>query len=401
MRGELNRASFDLTDPLLNKKMGALHWLPIQFRCSFPFPDSSQSPKCTNLSCFKIKTDSHFDKEFAKALLDPEVILVHDSHGDNSDKTVVKATGAGHAVISGSGYIEVEKPVHPDLEEWYDDNEYDFDNEAEARKDYQLKAIPAFKKELAEYEKKIAGGKLKKAFMLTGDDRGKYIYIDLRKNGTSSSSSTGSSTMTKAKETAGTLTAADIDEEIKRLQDREKRNKELDLQKTHVELLAALEDRKEFESKTFPLQPADRGIMAFLLLTSAGLENDTIKGLPDYDGERHSYNEAYFNKLCKVTDEQLALIIRIVAMHKYGSRNMQYGVSAEDTIMRIIARYLDVDIDGIDRKQNEIAMVRHEKLTARIAQLKAQKKQLEKPAAKVSATKTPKPAKSAKKAAAK
>ncbi|MBK7885507.1 MAG: hypothetical protein IPJ81_18210 [Chitinophagaceae bacterium] len=59
------------------------------------------------------------------------------------------------------------------------------------------------------------------AFIVDGNNKGKYIYIELQKSGSQKQAKA-------ALENNGEVTAEDIDEEIERIKSREKRFKELD-----------------------------------------------------------------------------------------------------------------------------------------------------------------------------
>jgi ParB family chromosome partitioning protein len=393
-KGDLSNAPFDIQDVSLNKKMGACTNCSFNTSAALLFPTSPGAAMCSNRSCFSAKAESGFVARLRECIDGGLVLFVNNSGSQFPKETEKLHKDFGIDVLPYSDFNDVDTPESLDYDQWLDDHKDDYDTEKELNKAWKEEEAD-HRKEVLAFQELISGGKYKKALVVVGDDKGKYIYIQLSKKtkGGSPQNASGparNSAEAKEKDKAGTLTVADINAEIARLEEREKRNKELDLQKTHAELLHALKERKEFESKPFPLQPEDRGILVFLLMNSGRLMYKTIKGLPAFPDKRHSYSEEYFKKLCAVTDEQLALLIRMVAMHLYGIRNLQYGINSEDTVMRIIARYLDVDIDSIDRKQNEIAMARHEKLTKRIAELKAKKKALEKPKAKT-ANKSAKP----------
>lgn len=392
-RGELNKAAFDITDPALNKKMGACTNCQFNSGVASLFPDAAVSPKCSNITCFKDKTDLYFSREFDKALQDPEVMLVHDEHGKAADKFVAKAEKDGHRVLARTAYNEVNKPVAPDWEDWFEDNEDDYDNAAEARKTFDKDEVADYHKQLADYENKVAGGKYKKAFMLTGGDRGTYIYIDFKKI---TASNSGSSKSTKEKEATGKLTAADIDGEIQRLQDREKRAKELDAEKVHEKIIEALKTDKSLKALPAAVHPNDRILLRFLVQEHISYDNkDTIKKVTGLEGIWGGKDPAkLYTTLGALTEAQMSFLVRQLMMKFTASSSPTNNTGY---MHRMLATSLGtIPIEAYEAGQKETAAIRQDRVAKRIAQLKEQKSELKKPKAK--AAKTAKPKKGAKKA---
>lgn len=234
-----------------------------------------------------------------------------------------------------------------------------------------------------------------KGFMVTGHNAGKIVDIYLK----GADKAAKDSPATKENTT----------ELIKGIQTRMARSKVLDSCKIHHNIIDAVKGRPELENKPYPWQPIDRAIMIFLLLDIAHLQEDDIKGLPSMpDG--HGYKLEYFKKLEKLTDDQLALIIRITVATKYRNDNLQYGVSERDTPIKLIAEYLGIDTKKIQAEQDAIAEGREGRANKRIADLKkpvkpvATKKAAPKKKAQAAAVKKPKiaaPKKTPKKPAAK
>jgi ParB/RepB/Spo0J family partition protein len=202
-----------------------------------------------------------------------------------------------------------------------------------------------------------------KGFFINGYDAGKIKQIYLP--GKISKSGTGEET----KQDTQAIVAG--------IKERQARFKVLDTCKIHHAIIEAVKDKPELTEKPFKFQPIDRGIMVFLLLKSAGLEHDTIKGVPDYPSGK-GYHPEYFQKLSKISEESLALVIRAVVYDRFAHTALQYGVNTEDAPIRLIAEYLKVDIKAIEDAQNEIAKKRTERANQRIAVLQSVKKAPEK-----------------------
>lgn len=388
-RGNLHDASFDTADPAIDKKMGACTGCQFNSATANLFPDSHATAKCSNITCFKNKSDINFNKSFLEAIADPTMTFVHAEYGNNvGDKFVTKAIKEGHNVLNRNSYDTNEKPRLVDFDDWKE-RQYDEDDvrtDKQLRTAYEKDEVSEYKNELKDYETSISGGKYKKAFMLTGNDRGRFVYISVRKSTTASS---GSSKRTKEKEAAGRLTVADIDEEIKRIQDRQKRLTELDMEKVQVNILTELEKKPELKQSAFVSQ-MERGIMIFLLLEHAGdyrtheFLGKHLKSIPARPHTHYKWHDDYFKTLAGISEGDLSLLVRHLAFAKYGNKNTISGIRPGDTAMRLMADYLKVNIRVLELEQEEIATKRKEKADKRIAALKEQKKALVKPVAKKS-----------------
>jgi hypothetical protein len=218
----------------------------------------------------------------------------------------------------------------------------------------------------------------KRGFFLDGYRKGQYdeVYLASGKGKLGG----GSSAATKEKEKSGKLTASDIDDEIKRIQDREKRSKEIDVEKIHKATLEHIDKIKELKQPGMKWQPIDRGIMVFLLMESGGFRIDDelkkIKGLPAEPRERHKYYPEFFKALSAISDDNLAFLVRRLALEKYGNKNLVNGISTEDTTMRLIAEYAGIALPVIEKTQKQTAEARVSRIEVRISELRDKKKLL-------------------------
>lgn len=379
-RGELTGAPFDTTDPTLNSKMGACTNCQFNTACASLFPDAANSPKCTKVSCFKSKADASFIKRYEAALADPAVVLVHTQYGKSNEAIVAKAEKAGHQVLNYGEY-DIEEAPEPveDFEKWMEENG-DEDEDEKWNRAMWKDEIADYEKELARHRQNIEGGKFKKAFMMTGSEKGKFIFISLSRSGSSKKSSASS---TKEKEQEGKLTAADITAEIDRLNEREKRNKQLDLSKIHKGILEQLTKKKK-AALALPHQGnTDRAIMIYILIHEiSGVYNlkqkSGIKALPSEPAyASKAYQEAYLEALGKITDDELSQLIRTIAFEKWGNPNSVGDIRKEDTVLMWVAKYSDVDIKALQLEQIDIANKRASRVKERIDNLQKQKKELQ------------------------
>jgi ParB family transcriptional regulator, chromosome partitioning protein len=223
-RGNLVTASFDLNDAMLDKKAGACTGCKFNTATALLFGDEEMTARCLNIPCFKNKCALNFTKQLELALQDPEVIFVQDNWTpEKNNKEITAIEKVGHNVLAQNSYDQCYMPNVPDYEDFKDDNADDYTSEEDLKAAFEKEEVEDYKTRLQEYKDKIAGGKFKKAFMVTGNHAGKYVYIKLKAN-----KPAGSSKATTEKEKEQKLTVADIDSEIQRLNIREKRSKELD-----------------------------------------------------------------------------------------------------------------------------------------------------------------------------
>ena len=384
-RGDLKKATFCLDDDLLDKKVGACTKCQFNSAVASLFPEAAENPVCSNKKCFLNKTDLHFSKELKKAKEDPSVVFVNIEYYSTEDNLIRSLMKEGFTVLNGRGmgqgnFDMVDIPEIPSIEDF--DIE-DYDNEEERNSAYQ-DDLRLYEKELKEYESKIQGGKYKKAFCVHGDAKGRYVYIQIRKGATGK----GSAQANKEKEAAGKLTATDIADEIKRVQDLERRKKEIDGNKIHRAILEALSVNKEIKKTSIEFQgKIDRSIMIYLLLHEVSgpyilqKVRAAVKRIPSEPSYgKVGYTFDYFKALGEVNDYELACIIRIIAMEKYGNVNMPGDVHKQDTILRMIAEYANIDIAAIEAAQSEETSKRQLRFDKRIAELQAKKKELAKDA---------------------
>lgn len=381
-RGLLTKATFPLDDITLDKKAGACTQCPFNSAVASLFPESAANPICSKQSCFKHKSDIHFDRALKAACDDPEVILVNTNFSSYEDNLTRKLQKEGHQILNGTfrNNFEVVEPPEAPLLEDYDVDDYD---NAKARKEAFDDDFKIYERELVDYNKKVVGGKLKKAFVIYGNDKGQYVHLLIgkaSKNGTG-----GSSKATKEKESAGKLTAADIDEEIKRLQDREKRAKELDAEKVQGRIIEGLQADKSLKALPARIHENDIVLIRFLMQEHISFNSrDIIKKVTGLAGVWDDVRgEKMYKKLESLSDLQFSFLVRQLLVSKYATGSGGGPTNTAGYMLRRLAMSLGtIPIDAFEAEQKEAAAKRQGKVDSRIAQLREQKKTLSKPAAK-------------------
>ncbi|MDO8997230.1 MAG: ParB/RepB/Spo0J family partition protein [Sediminibacterium sp.] len=233
--GKLSEATFDINDKELLKDMGSCVNCRFNTGVALLFPEDANTARCTNIACYKLKTETTFLVELEKAKQDPACVFVSTNWGDKFDnpKFCNGLISDGHDVYTKYSYEELEKPTLESWEEYKDDRDWntaDEDDRADIEEDFQ-KDREDYLDDLAKYNDSVESGKYIKALIVDGNQKGEYIYITI--SGKKSSSQASSA---KVDTKAADVTVADIDSEIARIKEKSKRNKEIDENKIWDEL---------------------------------------------------------------------------------------------------------------------------------------------------------------------
>lgn len=171
----------------------------------------------------------------------------------------------------------------------------------------------------------------------------------------------------------------EVKDSIARIRDREKRAKELDIEKVHRTTLQQLEAVKELKKPGLKHQGViDRGIMVYLLITeAAGYEaRDSVRSglskLPKKQGGIHAYQVDYIKALGKLSDDDIAFICRTICLKKWGNPKTVSGITDASTTLKLIAEYAGVDTKTIEKEQAAAAEARAERVKKRIKGLNDQ-----------------------------
>lgn len=395
--GELNDAPFDLLDISLNKKMGACTNCQFNSASNNLFPEEALNPMCTHLPCFKIKSDASYKKELATAQNEPSIILVSDEY--RMESKAKDLISKGNTVYDKQGYNTLHKPQPPESwDSFKEDNLDDYQNEKDCRKEYDGMHLE-YQEDLKDYNKKIASGNYHKAFVVEGDDSGKYIYVEINKK---QAAAKGSPTAVKAKEVAGTVSKEDLEAEMSRIRIQEKRKKELDGEKTNVQLFEFLKSQKIYSKKMDPLNDEEKDALVMALLESGGWQGtrdmEKIIGVSDDYDRLKAFKklQSMPGKIDQLLNQLFRILIveKIFAANRDSSRNGR-AAALECMMIEIFNKEAKEILDG----QEEEAKKRAERVEQRILQLKEKIKLLKPEAAKKAgkpSEKTPAPGKSKK-----
>lgn len=177
---KLNQAPFDITDASLKPGVTACTTCPFNSAVNLLFPELADNPVCNNPKCYRSKCDLSFKRELAAAQEDPTVAIVPSTRSylwGSDHKKVEALSKAIKKTLPLRSYETIAAPEYPDPEDFMD---YDESSKAGNEKAFK-QAVKEYESELEVYNKKVASGKYQRAFVLGGDEKGKYILINVIK----------------------------------------------------------------------------------------------------------------------------------------------------------------------------------------------------------------------------
>lgn len=317
-KNDLKSAPFDTKDISLIPKMGACGSCPFNTAVNvLLFPDEAKKALCTNSSCFKDKSTISFDMKLNEALQSPEIELVSCSHETNS--FVKELIDKGQRVHINNAFNSIDPPDEILLSDFQDDLENEnYEDEDEMMREYN-KAVVEYQEELNSYNELINSGKLIKAFVVSGRNKGESVFIELIKGKEAKLSSSG----LKEKLKNNTVTDADIKAEIKRIKDNEVRKKELEEEKVQPIIYSNFIKDKTFKTKNNPLNNAEKIGFILMLIEFGGysLQSELFK-MAKFKGNSLFTFHTFLTKLeNKQLDELQALFSRALIVSKMKPTN--------------------------------------------------------------------------------
>ncbi len=402
--GDLNNAPFDINDKDLKKDMGAC--TGCQFNSasnSLLFPDAARKATCLNSTCYQQKANLSYSVELKKATEDPAVVLISGSYG-SLDKDARALVNKGMEVYSRSHYNTERKPEVPDLSEFEEDlGDGVYDTQEEMMKEYNAK-VKQYDKDLVEYNKKIASGKFLRGFHVEGDGKGTYDIVTLRKDSKPAKTLAGA----KAKAETEGVSAEDIKGEMQRVRDREKRNKELDMEKIHYATRDVFNKNKSFKENKEDLS-FEEMCGAILVMFENHAARSAGEKFFKTSSSYSSNNLAVLKKLQAAKFNELTqalnLMFRAAIMDKLApinsASNQRPDANGHASAFALIAKqYVPKQIEEIEKNQLEERSKRETKVAGRLNGLQKKLAEIKKPAKKkeaaAPATKQPKASKPSK-----
>ncbi len=363
-KGDLHHAAFDLTDPSLNPVMGACTGCQFNSAVNQLFPELERKPRCTNIICFKKKTDENFKRELHNAKEEPGIILMYDSN--NKTPLIDELRKEGYEVLK-EGYNDdvriVKAPEQPNLQEIMEE---DPDLTQKEAKLVLERETEQFKRDSDAFQKQINTGKLKKAFMVlnSGYDTGKYFYVELQRKAIKKEAK-------KAIE-AGAGTTGDIAAEIERLKASELRAREIDENNIWLQLKPHFNPSKNSMEHAGQLDQTEMEMVAVSVYNHiAYTDRNAFEKL--FQQSRHTLD---FSAIDLPTFWKVLrfFFLSTLPPHVLNSGFSAYEEGKKATLcLKVAQSYFPAVLADIKAASNEKALKRQERNKKKISDLEAQK----------------------------
>jgi ParB family chromosome partitioning protein len=349
-KGDLNNAKFDLTDPTLNHSTNiSCQVCPFNSAYAQLFPEDNA--RCNNIDCYSFKTGVAFNRNLDAAKRNPSMLIVTGVYniGNKLKEQIQQLRDNGAKVYLEHEYSELSRPDMPCREDFEDDNDTVEEDEA----DYQ-RAVGNYHKEIETFNKKIASGGYHEAFVLDGNDKGLFVYVQLK---TTSKSNAATSNTINDNE------LATIEDEIARIQAKEKRATELDAEKVWSKVRELVGNPELQPDKKLNTHEVNCFVTAIINKMSWKCREDWQAKTDELSGEDAN----------KVITKIARAFILDVLPNAFGSHiNSEHNKLAYEYIHGLLPQ----EVELIEIAQSETAMARIERVQKKIDDLNAKKKEL-------------------------
>jgi ParB family chromosome partitioning protein len=357
---KLDEAAFQLDDTTLDKKAGACITCPKNSASNLIlFPDSPSTGVCLDRSCFKHKSDIHFERELKRIQeQEPEVLIGYTSHiygQDEKDvKELIKKGVPGIEISWSTGFQEVHEPIIPDAPE-----ESDFDTPeeyTEALVEHEGELID-FEQEQKEYKEKLESGNYRKVFILGGNDKGKILLFEQSNKGKSDGS------IVKSSPEQFAIT------QIQELKDKDKRNKELSFEKLYGSV-KELFNTSGYNNITDQLSETE--MTALFVVMMGRIERELEEEIYGKEKDRHWVaNKLKFPAALKLTADQKTRIMRQWLYKNLNNGEPLFQISEAKALIEIAREKYPDQITQSELELDGKYLKRKEKIDQRIAELEA------------------------------
>lgn len=354
---ELKKATFKLEDITLNTAAGSCTDCPKNTGSSASlFPD--ENGHCLDRICFTNKTAIHLAREVERIQNEePEVIIgIPEYVYGEEEKQAQKLKEKGVPVVEISwknGFSEVIEPEMPDKPEVDYETPEDYE---EAMEEYNSD-LEDYEENLKEYQEKVASGRLRKVFMAVGNEKGKTLLFEL--NG-------------KAATKVDAATGAEISrlDQIKELQEKDKRNAEIAFEKTYLDARKILEN-KSYVFLDHELTPTEWQAVYVVLLNNiaygSGLKEEIN---PNRNGMFQNKDLAIIAS--KLSINQINRLFREFLVNKLATTSPNYQKSEANAFIHIMSEYFPDLMKEIELKHQGVYLKRKESIGNKIDELKNQ-----------------------------
>lgn len=361
--GEISEARFDVEDATIIPSAGSCMKCHFNTAVAQLFPDEVENAKCTNISCFKAKSNAVFERELKKVTSNLDTILISSNYSSFDDDNLVKELNSGgFDVYLSNRYNELSEPEKPTIQS-FEENEFDEDDGKTLDEAFAEK-IAEYEAEMNEFEEDKKKGYVK-AFCVDGRERGEYLFVKILENNPSKK------TVNNGKPLSEEQQAIDnIDTEINNLKFKHNRAIQLDENKIWDDLKDSFEPKKNHTMLAgFKIEPIEAKVMVMSILSKLSFH-------------RHDDFKKYF-RINNKTDYGTIDSSVLVRMLKYFSLdvlppNSIYNGHTEESsaCMELADLYFPVNKNEVINSFTEKSESRQKRFEKKIGDLNEQKKEI-------------------------
>ena len=370
----LNKASFDISNAKLCSKAGSCLTCPFNTAVNtLLFPDEAHESICTNSPCFQEKTNLSFSAEIKAAIENPSIELVSAAY-EGLGNIAEELINNGHKVYGVKQFTAIEAPTAPVFTEYEEELENENFESTEEMQEAFNEAVQDYEKEVLDFDTKTASGKYLKAFVVEGNHQGKYIYISFGKESNGGIKLSAKDLQEKLK--SDTVTAEDFKLEIKRINDKETRSKELDEEKTQPLIYTALAEHKPFQTNTDALIKQEKIALILLMENYLGYQfSNEVAKLANLKGADDLRKIKLHKAISELSDSQLDdmlhIVLRKILLDKMkpsnGQRPSNSGTQA--ALKDLAVAYNNEGVEAVWNEQMKARTKREAKLKERVDML--------------------------------
>jgi ParB family chromosome partitioning protein len=383
---DLNKAPFDTKDKKLVPEMGACTNCPFNSATlKTLFPELAKEAICTKKDCYQSKCNNHITKIYATAFKEqqPQAIIYAWGFTDAMQKIVDTVTGMGDLPrYSKNEVVVIHAPVMPDKKDYtnegYSFGEAEDDEEQEAYDNEEPEfdetgynaAFYEYGADLEEYNNLVETGSLLKGLLVSETTALPVMFSPDKAVYNNAPKETVTAKQVQEAIREGSVTPELLQGEIDRINQREKRAKELDAEKIQLNVHTAFMERMSDLDHVASLTDAD--LIAARLLVYQSLDwsgrNQVNKVLFAETAKDEEGNElSFYDVLRNLTEQQYSYLIRMAIGYKSEAKTPN---NTTGKMLVKVAEAAGIDLDAIRNEQQEKVDSRTEKLAARTDELK-------------------------------
>jgi ParB family chromosome partitioning protein len=363
---DLSEAPFDTKDKNLIAEKGACTKCPSNTATlKSLFPEFAKQAICSNKECYQQKCHVNFVKEFTKMLAEekPEAIICYGEPSASIQKTITSIPGAAALpVIEYYALNTIDAPEKPDAEDYEDEEEY---------KD----AIKEYEEEMDGYQTQVVSGKCKKGILISRNEIHVILYNtdrSQREIGNPIKQVTAKEVQQAIKE--GKVTKDLLQNEIERINYRDRRAEQIDKDKIQTELHTTFYNETN-ENTPKELTDADNAAARFVVYQSLdySTRSQVDRILFDLLDNIMESEQGRYMQLAQITDVQYAYLIRMAVLGKSECKNPN---TEAGKCLYEIAKQAGCNVAAIEQAQQKIAEKRKERKDEKIASLEKKMERL-------------------------